>query len=159
MSNSAKSVHSLLLPLAGMHLLVPQSVVTEIIQRPEITEITGASPWLKGVFRWRSEQVPLLSFEDMCGQSDPSAVRDSSRVVVIYALEEITGLVFYALELQGIPHPMQLTREAVIQDHTVNTVNSDTPAVASHVSVDGQNAVIPDLKSLEHMIRIQLERF
>ncbi|MGI9301559.1 MAG: chemotaxis protein CheW [Gammaproteobacteria bacterium] len=155
MSNENPLVYSLILPLVSTRMILPQSVITEIIQRPEVTEIPGSASWLKGVFRWRTEQVPLLSFEEMTGAEENRQQRHEGRVVVVYALEEITGLVFYAFELQGIPHPVQLTRETVMEDATRQ---NETPVVGARVLINSQEAVIPDMSAVEHMIRVQLER-
>ena len=154
MANDNPSVYSLILPLVSTRMILPQSVITEIIQTPEVTEISGSATWLKGVFRWRTEQVPLLSFEEMTGAAEDRQ-RHDGRVVVVYALEEITGLVFYAFELQGIPHPVQLTRETVMEDATRH---NESPVVGARVLINSQEAVIPDMSAIEHMIRVQLER-
>ncbi len=153
MAVAEQSIASLLLPMNGFHLVLPQSTITEIIARPEVAPVGGAPGWMRGIFVWRAEQVPLISFEEICGLQT-AETREDSRIAVLYALEKMSGLVFYALEMVSIPRPLSLTLESMIEREG----DDDCQVIARHVFANDLSAVIPDLPCIENMIREQLQK-
>lgn len=146
-------INSLLLPMNGFHIILPQSMVAEITHRPELTSAKDDSAdWLQGFFLWRSEQVPLISFEGLCEMED-SRTRSSMRIAVIHALEEISSLVFYAFELRAIPHPLTLRHDS-LQSARDNAGGCNY--IAANALFGGHKAVIPDLKRIERKLSEQL---
>ena len=75
--------------------------------------------------------------------------------MVLYGVEGIPGLEFYAVEVAGIPHPVKLQAGDVIDG---GVKDQDCEVVARNVMADGEPCVIPDLQRLEMMIRAQMER-
>jgi chemosensory pili system protein ChpC len=141
-------VNSLLLPLIGSNIILPQPTVAEIVQDPQVTEIEGSDHWIKGTVNWRTKQIPLISFEALCGQ-EVSERGNLHRIAVLYALEGFDTLKFYSLELQAIPRPVTVkpdTLEQIQQD------SNGCRAIASEVLVGGQSAVIPNLVWVEQNI-------
>lgn len=137
----------------GFYSILPQSTIVEVTHRPEVEVLTNSARWLRGLFDWRSERVPLLSLENLCGRQ--AAVSDAkSCIVVLYALEGIRGLIFYALDLYAIPHP------ATLQPNMISDANEElfsSEFIARNVQIGGQTGVIPDLKRIEYKIQAELE--
>ena len=143
-----RAVNSLLLPLIGSKILLPQPTVAEIVQAPQVADIEGSDHWIKGTVNWRREQIPLISFEALCGQ-EVSEHGNLHRIAVLYALEGFGTLNFYSLELQAIPRPI------MVKPATLEPVQDDAngcSAIASKVVVAGQSAIIPNLLWLEQRI-------
>lgn len=157
MEAAAKLINILLLPMSGMQVLLPQSSVAEVADRPEVTPVNGAAPWLQGVFRWRSEQVPLISFESMSGSRTNAAspAGDRQRIAVLHGLEDIPGLVFYAMEIQAIPHPVSLERRMIEADQSEP---SSSAVIASNAMIGTQKVYIPDLRRIESLIQDELQK-
>lgn len=145
---------SLLLPLKGFKLILPQSTVTEVASRPELTPIDKAEPWLIGMFDWRSEQVPLISYEALCGH-EPAPLRSNARIAVLHTLEDIAAVAFYALELQAIPQPVQL-RPQMMALASEGGIEADV--VGSQTRIGGQTVIVPDLAKVEYALAGQLSR-
>jgi chemosensory pili system protein ChpC len=143
-----RAVNSLLLPLIGINVILPQPTVAEIVQTPQVTEIEGSDHWIKGTVNWRTKQIPLISFEALCGQ-EISERGSLHRIAVLYALEGFDTLKYYSLELQAIPRPLMVkpdTLEPIQQD------SNGCRAIASKVFVAGQSAIIPNLAWVEQNI-------
>ncbi len=146
-------INSLLIPITDQQVLVPQTGLVEVIPREMIQPVKGAEPWLRGMIQWRGQQIPTISLEQMCGRQ-PRASKDS-RYVVLYAIEQIPGLQWYAVEVSGIPHPLRLAPEQLVKG---GTRDSDCEIVAANVIADGQEAVILDPAAIERRIGEQLAR-
>jgi chemosensory pili system protein ChpC len=148
MTIAEKAVNSLLLPLIGSNIILPQPTVAEIVQDPQVTEIEGSAHWVKGTVNWRTTQIPLISFETLCGQ-EISECGDLHRIAVLYALEGFDNLKFYSLELQAIPRPV------VVKPDTLDQIQQDPTgcrAVARKVIIAGQLVIIPNLVWIEQNI-------
>jgi chemosensory pili system protein ChpC len=149
---SSQTLHCLLLPLNGFHLVLPQPAIAEIAPRPEVVAATESADWLIGVFNWRAEQVPLISYEKLCGEASGAAKRNR-HVAILHALGGDADLVYYAIELKAIPHPVLLT-PANLSAASGQAGRND--AIAADVMIGGHRAVIPALEGVEELIRSEL---
>jgi chemosensory pili system protein ChpC len=148
MTIAERVVNSLLLPLIGSNIILPQPTVAEIVQAPRVSEIKGCDHWIKGTVNWRTKQIPLISFEALCGQ-EVSERGTVHRIAVLYALEGFDTLKFYSLELQAIPRPV------MVKPDTLDQIQQDASgcrAIASKVLIGGQSAIIPNLVWVEQNI-------
>jgi chemosensory pili system protein ChpC len=153
MEAATRLVNSLTVPLAEQVLLLPQAAIAEVVRPEALRQLEHGAPWLRGVFDWRTEQIPLVSLEWMCGQEIDS--EGVNRFVVLYALEQIPGLAYYAVEARGIPRSMRIDSRGLLPGE-VDRFECDI--VQSHVLVDGEHAFIPNLAVIERSIRAQLQR-
>jgi chemosensory pili system protein ChpC len=142
--NTVLDLSALLLPVTGRLLVVPTSVVAEIIKRRELTPPDGAPDWLLGHVKWHHEAVPVLSFEALNGE--PVAEEETgSRIVIIGTLGDQAEQRRYALLTRGVPNLLRLTPPDIQQlDDVV-----PGPAESMRVRVHGQAAAIPDLDYIE----------
>lgn len=154
MKPSFQTINSLLLPMKGFYVILPQSAVVEIARKPELIDTEGSAGWFKGVFNWRSEVVAVVSFEELCSwQSDQQDA--GSRIVILHALEGVLDVDFYALELQAVPRPLSLEPDSLTVSENVVHGNE---CIASNVLVNGLDAIIPDLQGMERRIQGQMDR-
>jgi chemosensory pili system protein ChpC len=84
MAETHLSIRSQIIPIGGGHLVLPNTAVAEVINYSEPAPIAEGPEWLLGLLSWRERDVPLLSFEVMCGQSKPS-VPVRAKIVVLNA--------------------------------------------------------------------------
>ncbi|MGH8501508.1 MAG: chemotaxis protein CheW [Gammaproteobacteria bacterium] len=150
-----QSLQTLLLPLDGFHLIVPQSTIVEITPFPKLTRNAEASAWLLGLFEWRAEQVPLISFEGLSGTATAVA-KNGPCVAVLYTLKDRAGFEYYAIALAAIPRPAQLNSSSL--PGAVETGGANE-TIAADVSIGGNRTVIPDLERIEQLIQAELRRF
>ncbi|MEA3411889.1 MAG: chemotaxis protein CheW [Pseudomonadota bacterium] len=149
MAESIVQVSSLLLPMRGFNLVLPHANIAEVLQGVEFESSSDDIPWLVGSFEWRGIRIPVVSFETLCGrESGPTG--KAAACVVVYGLEGIGDLQFYALELQALPRPMVLDADRV---ESVSDDSGDRNAfVAQNVLVAGQPGIIPELAGVERGI-------
>lgn len=149
MSEAGSEIYSLLVPLANGRLLVPRACVAEIAGYQVPATMVGAPPWYLGLVTWNGRQVPLVSFEGLCGQATP-AISTRSRIVVLHALGERIDAGAYALVSQGFPQLVRVSAEVIQPDMSAAVPESDP--VVCRVRMLNETPWIPDLERLEVMI-------
>lgn len=141
---------ALLITLAEHRLLLPSSVVAEVVghQEPSRSPVVEEQDrhWILGTVQWRQQRLALVSLEGyMSGQSADFGLR--ARVVVMKALYDHPRLSYYAVVAQQIP------RLATVHPQSIEALEGeeggDLPGVAQQVLVNGEPALIPDLAAVE----------
>ena len=75
---TANELATLLIPMSGEQLVLPNVTVAEIIPYIEPQAHNDKPDWYLGVFNWRNIDVPLVSFETINGESaDNSQGKDA----------------------------------------------------------------------------------
>lgn len=154
MAEAAQKINSVLIPLNGQNVILPQSAMAEVVPNQGVDGVDTGADWLQGFITWRGHQIPLISLEAMCGRSGGPRTLDN-RFVVVYGLEGFPGLSFYAFEVRGIPHPMKIGADALMVG---GIKDKDCPIVACNIVADGEPAVLLEMSTIELMIRGQLEK-
>jgi len=139
-----QEVASLLIPIQGRLLLVPNVTVAEIVPVSQVITIQGAPAWYLGNCSWREQTIPLLSFEVMNGEIKPG-VSTRSRFAVLNTTGVNESLPFIAILSQGLPRLARVTEEEITEredaDHKAYEL--------MHVSWAGEEAVIPHVEAME----------
>jgi chemosensory pili system protein ChpC len=143
-----REIRGLMVTVAGGHLLVPNSNVSEIITAATPEPVAGAPRWLLGRVRWRGWRVPLVSVSLMAGMADRDDA-PNAKVAVLKSLGDDPRLPFVAILCMGFP---RLT--TVTPDNLVSAPLGDaTPAgIRTGVMLNDQSAMIPDLPAIEQMV-------
>lgn len=152
MAERGDSVHSLVIPVSGRNLVLPNAVVAEIVPYHTPEPISGGSSWLLGWLDWRDQRVPLISLEALAGRLPDQAVA-GARIAVLNGLGGHPELPFFALVTQGIP---RLVRISELSITPAPQAVGDDPTVRLQVLVEGEPAVIPDIDALEDLLLAQL---
>jgi chemosensory pili system protein ChpC len=149
-------LNTLILDIAsGLRVAAPQAILAEVIPQQTMSPSGSAETWLLGFLEWRGEQVPVIDPGVACGYLAPE-VEGIHRYAVLYALEHIVGLNYYAVPLSAIPHPVRVGAEDVLTDDMSAPILC--PEVAATVQIEGQSVTIPDFPYLEHQIEQELIR-
>lgn len=140
-------LQALIVPLRRMNLVVPQSLVTEVVPMPELNEIVAAKtlPGVRGKIEWRGRSLPLLSLESYCMPEDGETVGRTKRVAV---MKGIAGLEYYAIEIFSIPHPVRLAEADITQEKPQHHCD----LAAQYVRAAGVKAFIPDFERIEQYL-------
>lgn len=150
---SEEKIQALILPLRQQNLILPQVALVEVLPTPDVRQISVAAPWVLGSIDWRHHDIPLISLERYCGWPliDSASTR---RVAVLQGISGYKGLDHYAIETQGIPHPIRLGKTDVI---AVDGELNDSDAVQMHVQAAGVRGVILALEQLEQQLKVILQ--
>ena len=122
----------LLLPLADRHLVLPNVAIAELIDYQRGEPASDAPPWYLRQVTWRDRQLPLISFEAVCGEAVVTGER--SRIVVLNTLGGRPTLKFIALVIQGIPRSYKLDSQLSYVDVPLCALELAAVQVGEHVA-------------------------
>lgn len=136
-------VPSLMVPLSGRPLLVPNLAVAEIVpfERPFAEE--GKPRWFLGHIGWRGQKVPVVSLLQLRGEDED--IPPDARIAVFNGVGGL--LPFYGIISHGIPRLVRVRPQDL-----ESTDGMYTPVDEAFVAVGGELAVIPNLLQIESMI-------
>ncbi|GAB4345941.1 MAG: hypothetical protein Kow006_03740 [Gammaproteobacteria bacterium] len=138
------AIRSLLIPLEGEYLLVPNAAVAEILTYRESREVPESPEWFVGMLSWRNQTIPVISFEVVKGGRAPK-VNPRSRLAVFNTVGANPAyLRFYAMVTQGFPSLINIDKSSIAP-----LEGERFDGVASQVLVAGRPASIPDLDYIE----------
>lgn len=146
-----RKLDALLLELAsGLKLLVPQVEVAEVVEGPSAEARATDDALATGFLAWRGLRVPVIDPGTLCGlAAEPSAA--PSRHAILFALERLPGLDYYALPLQGTPRAVKASRED-LPSVPADAALAACPLLAAWTKIEGVTAAIPHLAHLEQAI-------
>ena len=61
MVNTSNTVHCLIVPIEKTHIVLPNSLVAEVVKFSEPEPINGSPDWLLGHITWQNSRVPVCS--------------------------------------------------------------------------------------------------
>ena len=143
-SRTPDSVRALLLSLSKGHVLLPYSVVEEIISWQEPTPVSGAPDWLLGTVPWRRWHLPVISAERLAG--DPfTPPRHKAHIVVCNLMNGDEALPCIGIVTKGVPHLVRADAStlAPAQDGTERS-----PWAAVDLTFNGAPSWVPDFDAI-----------
>jgi len=139
-----QEVASLLIPLQGQSILLPNVTVAEIIPVSQVQPVENAPAWYLGNFQWRELTVPLLSLEVLNGESVPQ-IHNRARFAVLNTTGLHGDLAFIALLTQGLPRLARVSEDEISEREDAENRAYDL----MHVSWAGEYTLIPDITAIE----------
>lgn len=140
-------IRSVVVPLTGTDLLMPQATVAEIVGYSDPEPVPGAAEWLLGTVLWRGWQVPLISFARLIDQSQNESTR-GARMCITKSLINNQKMPFVAILAQG--HPRLTT---VNEDNFTEISTEGNPiGVAGQATINDREVLVPDLDRLGHLV-------
>lgn len=143
MARPPEQIASLLIPMVGRPLLLPNVAVAEIVPWQEPQPLDGKPQWLLGEINWRGVNIPVLALELMNDPELDDAAR-GNRLAVLNGVGQ-SKRDFYAISVQGIPRLVRVFPDELGNEQDA----SEERAYDLHVQVSGERAVIPDLAAVE----------
>ena len=134
----------LLLSLSDRKLLVPITVIAEVINSTEALQVAETGGPVYGWFHWRGQRLPLLSYEACVGASRPP-LGGGYRIAVINAISAAAGTGFYGLLLQEMPHSIQVSGEHDLSE-------GDDDWIYLKANVGEVSAQVPRLEKVEQLV-------
>jgi hypothetical protein len=151
MSNShCPSIKSLVIPITMGNLIVPNNLMAAMIHIDHQDDIHLVN-WLE----WHGRRIPLIAIESLCMLDNNYSAQ--KHCVILHTLLDNDELAFIAIEAKGSPHTLEVSEEALRDDHKKN--KQRCPYIASHVRVGNIPCMVPDLPAIETVIleMMQLE--
>jgi chemosensory pili system protein ChpC len=139
-----QEVASLLIPLQGQSILLPNVTVAEIIPSAPVQPIENAPQWYLGNFQWRELTVPLLSLEALNGDA-ASGIHSRARFAVLNTTGLHNDLPFIAILTQGLPRLARVSEDEISEREDAENRQYDL----MHVSWAGEYTLIPNIGAIE----------
>ena len=137
---------TLLIPMHGKQLVLPNVTVAEVIPYVEPEALDDVPSWFLGYVPWRNLKVPLVSFEAL--NEEPFVSQSSRRrIAVLNGLVDNERLPFCAMVTEGMPRLMR-----VMVDEVATAESEPGPCEITHVLVSGERAVIPNVDYLQQQV-------
>jgi chemosensory pili system protein ChpC len=149
MAERITEIYSLLVPLTEGRLLIPRSCVAEVIAYATPAEMAGAPPWYLGTVNWNGRNIPLASFEGMCGLPLPTP-STRTRIAIFHCLGRRLDGGNFGLISQGFPQLVRVSGD-VIRPDPMRVIAERTPAVCG-VRMMNEAPLVPDLERIESLI-------
>lgn len=149
MTETVKDVYSFLVPMLEDSLLLPNTVVAEIVPFMNVTldeDIEENDNWNVGSVIWRNITIPVIALERLQGKKDLGDVK-RARIAICYTLNGNSDIPFVALMVRGIPRLIPVDDDNSSFD--TETIQGRDDGVKAWVTVDGKKALIPDLDFIE----------
>ena len=142
-------LHCMMIPAQDATLLLPTSVMAEVMDYVEPQPIEDSPPWLFGQVEWEGRQVPVFDFSALINGADPQSPTSRARIMVLKSLSDSNRMPYIGLLMTGLPRPVTL------KDSTLEQTGDEKKSlgVFSHVRLDGEDAIIPDMDRLSHLVR------
>ena len=131
-------------PLTDGYMLLPSSVVAEVIEFTSPEPFKKAPPWLLGDIAWNGWQVPIISFLNLIEKTSRSVLSRKARILIIKTLGESNQVYYIGLVIQGLPRLKKVSSEILIEQETKKLPKG----LFSKVSVEDEAAFIPELSEL-----------
>lgn len=132
----------------NLALLVPNTMVAEVIDFRPVEDAPHMPDWVSGMLSWRGRNVPLVSFERLLGMESLHR-QDDRRYVIFNTLNGNKRVPFTAMAIIGIPHLAMVSQTQLETDDD----NAPTePAVLASLRYDGESVIVPNLDVIERML-------
>lgn len=139
-----QEIASLLIPLQGQSILLPNVTVAEIVPVSPVQPVDNAPVWYIGNCQWRELTVPVLSLEALNGDAVP-AIHSRARFAVLNTTGLNNDLAFIALLTQGLPRIARVSEDEISEREDAENRRYDL----MHVSWAGEYTLIPDVAAIE----------
>jgi len=138
----------MLMPLQSGTMLVPYSVVQEILVYRDPKPEPALPSWVLGMLDWHRWRLPVISAEKLLGGVF-SAGGKKRHIVVCNLLNGDDTLPCVGIVTQGIPQLVRVESDAVIPLGGANP----SPWIAQQLRFRGEDVWIPALKELGKDLR------
>lgn len=144
---SETEVRSVLIPIVGTDLLLPNASVAEIVGYSSPEAIPEAPHWVLGNIVWHGWQVPVISYAMMTEMQQREPV-EGARICILKSLTSIQQMPYVGVLTQGFPRLVTVTETAL----------TELPEEDHHIAVAGQcvlgdhEAVVPDLDRIGQLV-------
>src|SRR5690348_9899089 len=140
-----EEVYSLLIPFAGGKMILPRVSVAEVTGFLRPKPVRGAPEWLLGLIHWNNLDIPLISFEGLCGRKVPERA-NRTRIAVAHAISEQINPPLFAILTQGYPYLVRVNSAVLSVDPESDFV-ADAP-ILNRVRMANERPYVPDIEAI-----------
>jgi chemosensory pili system protein ChpC len=147
-SGKPVELHCMMVPADDETLLLPTSVMAEVMDFTPPRPTESAPPWLLGEIDWENRQVPVFCFGALINGTEPGDISKRARIMVLKSLTDSTRVPFIGLLMSDLPRPVQVTEN----DLRETGDDKKSLGVFSRVQLEEEDAIIPDMDRLAYLV-------
>jgi chemosensory pili system protein ChpC len=147
-SGTPAVLHCMLIPGQQGTLLLPTSVMAEVIDFQPPRKVDDAPPWILGQVDWENRQVPVFSFGALINGTDPGETTRRSKIMILKSLTESTRVPFLGVLMSDLPKPIQVSEKDLVETGD----DKKSLGVFSRVRFEDEEAIIPDMDRVTHLV-------
>jgi len=148
MATQQQEIRTILAEIADGTVLLPGSVVAEVIDFTAPKPYNGAPAWLLGEVGWSDWSVPVISFARLAGTSHDETSNKRSRIMVLKSLAETSSAPYLGILINGVPRMAKVNPGSLTKPKRM----ADYPCVFREVTITDQQAVIPEMDKLTRLV-------
>jgi len=144
---SETEIRSVLVPVSGAELLLPNASIAEIVGYTAPESIEQAPEWLLGNIVWHGWQVPVLAFGVLTEQKEQEPVQ-GAKICVSKGLIGNERMPYIGILAQGFPRLVTVTKDML----------TEVPDSSTHIAIAGKaiigdrEAWVPDLDRIGQLV-------
>ena len=142
--NELNELACLVIPTSGNNLLLPNVSVAEIVGYLHPIAPIDSPEWLLGMIDWRNQQVPLISFECLNGDSKPQ-MDVENRIVILNTTGISDELTWIGIVAKSTPHLVRVASDEINEGENEPLGSMELVSV----SIYDEYAVIPDIDLIQ----------
>jgi chemosensory pili system protein ChpC len=147
-TGKSPELHCMVIPTDRESLLLPISVMEEVVDFRQPLPMEFAPPWLLGHIEWESRQVPVFSFTALINGVDLGAIPQRSKIMILKSLSDSGRVPYLGVLLSDLPHPLSVKPEDLVETGD----EKKSLGVFKRVTVAEEEVIIPDLDRLTHLV-------
>lgn len=146
-SGKSRELHCMLVPSDEESLLLPTTILEEVVDFTPPEPMAGAPAWLLGEVAWDNRQVPVFDFSSLINGEDPEPTANA-HIMVIKSLSDEGRVPYLGLLLSDLPKPVS------VKEDELEAAGDDKRAlgVFSRVKFEDSETIIPDIDRLTHLV-------
>ncbi len=144
-----KEIRCVLIPMRESWILLPNAVVSEVLNVPPYLPVKNTPTWLIGDFNWREQVVPLVQLDTILGVPiEGNGIGAQSKTIILNSISGNVNLPYIAIISQQIPRLIKVSEK--------NLKNIPNPIKGEYITkwvrVNDNMALLPDLEKLERTV-------
>lgn len=149
---ASSNLRCLLIAVQGGQLILPSSLVVEVLPFATPLRIEAAPHWVVGAILWRNLTTPLVSLGRLIFRVAPDSDLNS-RIIILNTLGSDSQLLHFGLLGTSAPQPVNLQHSEINLDPDVVEIDLPMPGILSRARYQDQPVIIPDLDAIEAVLR------
>ncbi len=154
---ASPNLRCLLIAVQGGQIILPNSLVVEVLPFASPLRIESAPQWVVGAMLWRNLTTPLVSLGRLIFRVAPDADLNS-RIIIVNTLGADSQLPHFGLLGTSAPRPLNLQRQEINLDPDVPVSELSRPGILSWARYQDQQVIIPDLDAIETVLQPLVRR-
>lgn len=147
-TGKSPKVHCMLARSEKELLLLPTSVLAEVMDFQQPAPLDAAPPWLLGQIEWEKRQVPVCNFCALINATDPGENSLDAKIMIIKSLSDSARVPYLGLLLSDLPSMISVEQCDIVETGD----DRKSLGVFRRITIQEQEAIIPELDRLTHLV-------